>query len=170
MHAYVWVIVLIATGIVISIVLEFALKGHRKIVTTTRQAALDSLPFLQEWAKWMSGIETAVIAALAIFVLNEDKCPTFTVVPVAKSFALATFLLMGLALLSSAWILSALPSLSLRIRAETAVDPSPAYDVYEMSLYGWLTPVRLAYVMWLQHWAWGAALVTFAIFICIQLI
>jgi hypothetical protein len=133
----------------------------------TYAGARDALDRLADWAKWMSGIQTASLASIGLLAKGRTGAEDDPAV-------VATVLLMGAALFCSAWVLSSLPSIALRItpnvregRAAKRKPPVHAtrYDVYEQPLYGWLGRLRLSYMLMLQHWLWAAGLITFAWFL-----
>jgi len=126
-------------------------------MSVTREAALDALSHLETWAKWMAGIETAVVGGIVALLFKHDGAvPSLSLHE--KRLAFGVFVSMGLALFCSAWVLSSLPSQALRLDPQAGV-PSVQNDIYENTLYGWMANkkvgwLRLGLVMSLQHWLW----------------
>jgi hypothetical protein len=128
-------------------------------VKTTRAGAELALNHLQEWSKWMSGIQTAALGGLGLMTFDCKSGSLLQADDAARGFAVAAAVLLGAALFCSAWVLSALPSLAIRIYAETEKEPSAKFDVYEMPLFGWLKEyVHVGYLLTAQHWLWGLGL------------
>jgi hypothetical protein len=96
---------------------ENAVRTQRGVeqASFTKQGAKDALQETREWAKWMSGIQTAALAALAVFMTNADAgtprggtTPAGALSACEQGLALATLACLAAALLCSSWVLSAL--------------------------------------------------------------
>jgi hypothetical protein len=133
---------------------------------TSQDGAELALEYLLEWAKWMAGIQTAALGGLALLLRSEDKAPR-PMTDQQRFFALSAFTLLGLALFITAWILSSLPSLAVRMHEHPSPRVSERYDIYEQGLYGWMPSLKLAYFMTAQHWLWGLGLLSFGAFIVV---
>ncbi|WP_151637918.1 hypothetical protein [Noviherbaspirillum aerium] len=146
-------------------VLLMAAKRKKNVIATTQKGAEEALANISEWSKWMSGIQTAAIGGLALLVMNEDEARFHPLPEAASFFALAAFGLLGAALFFNAWVLSSMPSHSIRVHVDFP-DPSrsPDYDVYEQPLYGWSKQVRLGYVLNAKHWLWAHGLLAVGLF------
>lgn len=132
---------------------------------TSEEGGELALQYLLEWATWMAGIQTAALGGLALFFRSEDKTSKY-ITEKQRQFALSAFVFLGLGLFLTAWILSSLPSLAVRMHAPPApgVDELYRYDVYEQDLYGWI-PLKLAYFMTAQHWFWALGLLSLGAYI-----
>ena len=123
----------------------------------------DSLSLMKDWASWMAGIQTATLGALGYLVqggvVSQLLLPAVSVV---------TF--MGVAVVSSSYLLASIPSVMLRIPPGT--EFSERFDIYEMPLFNWTTKITLGYVAALQHVFWLLGLVSaawfFSVAICIK--
>jgi hypothetical protein len=156
------VTVLSALGVVLA--MPLALKPPS--IPSTKEGALAAIQQIVEWAKWMSGIQTAAIAGLAAMVFTRGSIGVQPIPLCASVSALAAFVFLGAALFLNAWVLSAMPSHALRVHAKAAVAPpgSTEFDIYEQSLYGWSERVSLGYMLAAKHWLWGAGLLAFGSF------
>src|SRR5262245_11257231 len=97
-------------------------------LAATPEDAIDALTHVQEWAKWMTVVQTALLATYGILLKDH---PT-----VAASDAAAIFLVLtGASALCAAWVLSAIPSIRLRLRQPPDDPQADAYNIYEYSLY-----------------------------------
>ena len=131
------------------------------VVPSTREGAKVALDHLQEWAKWMSGIQTAALAALGLLLFKEDTKRLLINTKWETLAAVCTFVLLGTALFASSWILSSLPSLAVRIYSHPDLPSlAPYYDIYEQRLFGWF-PLSVGYLLTLQHWLWALCLISF---------
>ncbi len=137
-----------------------ALRPSKRKLPTTHEAAACALKSLQEWAKWMSGIQTAVIGGLLaiIFKLGETQPPTK--LGTEQGFVVAVIVSMGTALFFSAWVLFSIPSQTIRLgRSEKTEEGSKDFDVYEMPVYDWLPFIKLGYITTVQFCLWLFGLV-----------
>ena len=133
-------------------------------IATSCEGAKLAISHLLEWTKWLAGIQTAAIGGLALLVFDSTTKRLKAMTPAEEWFALAAFGCLGIGLFISAWTLSALPSLAIRIHAipklpcdSTSTALSTAFDIYEQPLYGF-APMHLGYAMSFQHWLWGVGL------------
>lgn len=134
-------------------------------IPTTLEGAKLALANIGEWGKWMAGIQTAGIAALAYLVFEKDSTHLREMTSTSRYAALVGFVYSGAALFCSAWVLSALPSHSIRICGHPdGATPDVAYDVYELPLYGFPSWPRLGYLLAIKHWLWGIGLLAIGIF------
>lgn len=130
---------------------------------TNQEGATLALEYLLEWAKWMAGIQTAALGGLALLLRSEGKT-SGPITDQQRFFALSAFVFLGLGLFITAWILSSLPSLAVRMYEHPSPGVSDRYDIYEQGLYGWMPSLKLAYFMTAQHWLWGLGLLSLGAF------
>ena len=111
-------------------------------IPTTLEGAKLAIANISEWGKWMAGIQTAGIAALAYLVIddhnNRHQLPSMT--SLQRYAALVGFVYSGAALFFSAWVLSALPSLAIRIHShpeEKSKSTDAVFDIYEQTLFSY---------------------------------
>lgn len=173
-----------AIAVAIVIVLCVLIGSHflRAVnpIETTRQGATDFLTHTAEWAKWMAGIQTAALGVLALAVLDKDYLYGRCLTSAQSVLAVSAFVLLGCALLTSAWVLSSIPSQAIRLHAVRAKDTerNSAFDIYEQPLYGWLVEpadrsekrklwretkvFTFGYLLTVQHSFWGIGLLCLA--------
>ncbi|UUX96954.1 hypothetical protein [Aquabacterium sp. J223] len=163
--------------------LFFAALRKATVHPTSLQGALSTLDSIQDWTKWMAGVQTAAIAGLTYFVFEEKTTKLHQLSDWGFTFLLATYLHLGAALLVGAWVLSSMPSQTLRAHTHAAIalssanigpshdggtSPSTAtplmkeFDVYEQPIYVWTEAPRLGYLLALQHWLWVEGLLAAA--------
>lgn len=159
----------LAIGIVVAI--GVAIVGGNGIrpknrVLSDRADALEAMKHVEEWSKWMAGIETAALGALATIMYEQISKPqTHAFSVYFLSFGSLVYL--GCALLCTAWVLSGLPSLTIRLKS---AGSSAGCEIYEMPLYGWLTrnskgrgiEIHFGWFLGMQHWFWVAGLISLA--------
>src|ERR1700710_3142453 len=143
-------------------------------VFSSPRAALDALQQIQEWGKWMAGIQTAAIAGLGAILLEAHKAGD-CLSCFERTSALLAFLFLSLGLVLSSYVLSSVPSLSLRLgfadtrsplagstdpRSQISISDAPGYDIYEWPSFTWFgaNQISLGLLMGLQHWAWAIGL------------
>lgn len=115
----------------------------------------DSLTLMKDWASWMAGIQTALLGAIAY--LLQDALPADKLLP---AVSLTTFV--GIAVLSSSYVLASIPSVMLRI--PPGKECSEKFDIYEMPLFNWTTKLTLGYVAAIQHVFWFLGILSAAWF------
>lgn len=154
--------------VTVALVLILALASLRKItvIPTTQAGAVAAIDQIQEWSKWMAGIQTAAIAGLALMVFKKESFAVEHLPGGAPLFALCGFVFLGAALFCSAWILSALPSHTIRIHAQELPEKtiSAVYDIYEQPLFSWLRRIHLGYLLAATHWLWAVGLLSVGLF------
>lgn len=124
----------------------------------TKETAKEALGVMKDWTVWMASIQTATIAALGL-IAKEG----LTLSPLQVDLAILVALFNTLALFFSAWLLTSLSSLMLRLYQ----DNLPSYDFYNFPLYAYMdnsTKMRRftvgLFVFW-NHWLWGIGILLF---------
>jgi len=151
-------------------------------VFASPRSAVEALSQIQEWGKWMAGIQTAALGGLGAILLEARK-PGACLSDGERTCAFLSFLFLSLGLLFSSWVLSSVASISLRLgladtdrpapakgeMPPTPLDESPGFDIYEWPSFPWVggNRVSLGLLMGAQHWSWFIGLVLLAAF-CIQ--
>lgn len=165
--SYIPIIFSVALVAVLVFVARFRLPSK---IPTTRDGAVLALSQILEWSKWMAGIQTAALGALAVLVFKADFSQVPRLSLASSIFALSGFMSLGSALFCSAWILGSIPSLSIRIYANEQQGLHESNDVYELPLFAWSNKLPLGYVLSINHWLWGAGLVSLALVVAKRLL
>lgn len=164
----------VIAGIVLALVAVLlittgAYKLRPTSLTVDIKAARDALDHIADWSKWMAGIQTAAFAGLGLLVFDQDFTKAQLPDPLL-GIAAAAFVLLAAALLCTSWALAALPSLLLRLEVIHAETPAPSteFDIYDQTLFGWMTGTPLAFgtlgvVLTVKHWCWFIGLVLLSI-------
>lgn len=124
------------------------------------KAAAGALTLMKDTAVWMAGLQTATLTALGF--LAKDGLSTFRPEPWVVRVALAAAILNTGALFCSAWVLTALPSISLRTNAADAVS----VDFFNYPLYAFMpeaTVFTFGYLGMMNHWLWAFGTVSFGV-------
>lgn len=130
--------------------------------------AKDALSHIQEWAKWMAGLQTAAIAGLWLLLTEKDSSHFIKLDDCQKVLALSGFIFLGAAILCSGWVLSSVPTQIIRLPRYNTIKPSKIYDIYEQPLYGYLNSIKqfksikLGDLLSLNHWYWATGLICLA--------
>jgi hypothetical protein len=125
------------------------------------EGAKQAISLLKDWTTWMASIQTATIAALGF--LAKDGLSTFKPSTLVVRLGLLVSLFNTVALFFSAWLLTALPSVMLRLSSVTVGK----YDFFNYSLYAYmdkhdsLKVFTLAFFAFWNHWLWAIAIVLF---------
>ncbi len=155
-----------------SIVLVLAFSALPRVTTdsTTREGGVEAIKLIQEWSKWMAGIQTAAFGAFAWLVFDKDAAAVKPLTEFQRFTAIFGFVHLGSALFCTAWLLSALPSQVIRLHGAVARSTrARVFDVYERPLFGWSTKLKLSYMMTVMHWLWAIGLISLAAY-CVSLL
>lgn len=147
-------------------------------VFSSRRGATEALSQIQEWGKWMAGIQTAALGGLGAMLLKAQES-SWNLHVCERACALLAFIFLALGLLLSSYVLSSVASISLRLGVADAGQPvdtdakalahppaSPDFDIYEWPSFTWLgaNQLSLGVLMGLQHWSWAIGLFFLAAF------
>ncbi|MBV4459159.1 hypothetical protein KVG96_14455 [Pseudomonas sp. COR58] len=127
----------------------------------TKETAKEALGIMKDWAVWMAGIQTATIAALGL--MTKDGIANRGLSTLQIDLAILVALFNTLALFFSAWLLTSLSSLMLRVYQ----DNLPNYDFYNFPLYAYMensTSMRrftVGFFAFWNHWLWGVGILLF---------
>ena len=153
--------ILAPLAVLIAIV-AISIVAQGNVIACTRDGAILALEHIREWAKWMTGIESAALGALGLLAFNFQRGPF---AHAAVFWAWLAFSFLGLALVVSGWSLSALSSLAIRIhRAPRARHALPEFDVLEQPIFGRRSP-RLGTVVTIHHFLWASGLFSLGVFV-----
>lgn len=127
----------------------------------TRDGAKEALSLLKDSTVWMAGLQTATIAALGL--MAKEGVSSLKLNALQVKLAVLVVLFNSLALFFSAWLLTSLPSLMLRMYKEGLAD----YDVFNLTLYSYMSSspahsvFTVHYFAFWNHWLWGCGIVLF---------
>src|SRR5688572_29042029 len=96
-----WHIVVVVLILVAAIGGPMLARGNP--IATTLDGAILSISRIEEWSKWMAGIETAALGGL-VYQLFDEKKDALTLHGLQPLFVLAAAICLGLALTSVALI------------------------------------------------------------------
>jgi hypothetical protein len=141
-----------------------------RLLEPDAKGALAAIEQMQDWATWTSALLTGVLAGIATYFTGK-RAERVRLSPFDVGTLTCALIWIGAALLIAGSVLSALPSLALRVSVEcpsAGALHSAAFDVYERGLYarqddgpckGPISRFTVAYFLTLQHWLWGLGLV-----------
>jgi hypothetical protein len=160
---------LLALALIV-LVLACSALGRGKAEETTSEGGVKAIELIQEWSKWMAGIQTAAFGAFAWLVFDKDAAAVKPLTDFQRFTATVGFVHLGSALFCTAWLLSALPSQVIRLHAaQTNSTRANVFDVYEQPLFGWWAKLKLGYMMTVMHWLWAIGLISLAAY-CLSLL
>lgn len=132
------------------------------------EGATKALELLRDTTQWLASIQTATLAALGL--IAKDGVPSLKLRPGQVKLVIAVVVLNCAALFCAAWVLTALPSMALRIQSE----PQRYYDFFESPIYHsfedryiveYLTVRLFAFC---NHWFWALGIVFFG-WLCLSM-
>jgi hypothetical protein len=125
--------------------------------------AIKALDRVKDWTTWLAGLQTAALAAMAAL-CRRDKGALY-LSPSQQNPAFFALLFLGLSIILSTWILSALPSIELRLPETNArITFSIENDIYVQRLYRDI-PIKLGPLTGIAHTYCLLGFVSFAIFL-----
>jgi hypothetical protein len=137
------------------------------VIETDADGARLALLRIEEWAKWMAGIESAALGGITFLLFKDDG----STIPLSEIQKILVFLaggFLGVALLCVASIFSSLGSLAIRIHAQPAPREIPHYDITEARMYAseraWID-VRLGAFLTFHHIVWILGLISLGAFV-----
>lgn len=128
---------------------------------TKPEGAKEALALMKEWAVWMAGIQTATIAALGLMV--KDRAELSRLGAWQKVLVVFVGVFNSLALFFSAWLLTSLSTLMLRVYETGRTQ----FDFYNWTLYAFMSDQQVwkgftvAYFAFWNHTLWGAGILCF---------
>jgi len=173
----VWVLVLLFSCMAASFFVPALRLSHP--IPATAEAAKLSLKLMKDWAVWMAGIQSATLAAVGLMAKEFDLGKAFCSRPYLRTLAAGSAFFNAVALLFSAWLLTSLSSMMLRVMSEAPYHGatslavlSQCFDIYERALYAWGSGdnctqdyrLRLGWIVFWNHILWGAGIFAFASF------
>lgn len=128
----------------------------------TKESAKEALSLMKDWTVWMASIQTGTIAAVGF--IAKDGLGTLKVLPHQRDLAILVVLLNTFALFFSAWLLTSLSSLMLRVQRAGL----RSYDFYNFPLYAYMEKVpwlrdklTVGFFAFWNHWLWGLGILSF---------
>jgi hypothetical protein len=127
-----------------------------KISEVTYENAKNSLDRLATWTTWLTGLQTAAIAAMGLLF----KQPTSS--RHLLDYGFFTLLFFGSSIILATWLLSSLPAIQLGLINST--EANPKNDIYMLQIFTFV-PLRMGRFTGLIHTYFLAGIVFFALFI-----
>lgn len=133
----------------------------RNIIDVSYDHAKEAIGFMKDWAIWMASLQSATLAAVAALA-RDGKLGSSQ-----RAAAALTLGVNGIGLLFTAWTLSSIPSLLVRMsrvcdNIEKSIPPIGSCDFYELPFMGSGVAPRFAFFSTWQHWLWVFGLISFA--------
>jgi len=123
--------------------------------SVTYESAKEALNRIATWTTWLTGLQTASIAAMGFLFKSHTNQNT-------QIFGFFTLLFFGLSIILSTWLLSSLPSIQQRLI--DSKDPDPRNDIYMMTIFSYI-PLKLGRFSGLVHTYFLFGVISFASFI-----
>lgn len=132
-----------------------------EVAIDSKEGAKEALSLLKDWTVWMAGIQTATIAALGLFA--KDGTLSMQLKGLQSYLAVLVALFNTLALFFSAWLLTSLSSLMLRVYSKGISN----FDFYNWPLYAYMehSPrmkvFTVGFFAFWNHWLWAIGILAF---------
>ena len=110
-----------------------------------------ALDYIKDTTIWLAGMQTTMLAAIGILAQAQLSFHIRSVIIAVVYLVLSLF--------CAAWLLTGLPSMSLRVGMS---KPLEVNDILSQPIYSWLPNVmNFEYFLTLIHWYWAIAIVAF---------
>jgi hypothetical protein len=108
--------------------------------------ALESLKLISDWAKWLTTIETGVIALIGSFFTSDKVKGSF----IEKSFGILSISCFIISIIAAAMLLWTLPEIAQRLRADTNIwmtEDSVARRLFRLNTQGFAVVMTLFFIL-----------------------
>jgi len=124
----------------------------------SKDIAIEALKSISDLTKWLALIQIGIIGSFPKL-YDKDNSDALE-----QNLAFLSVLFLGTGLFFSAWVLSSIPSIMLR------VSKGEMNDIFMFPIYGWLDKpllkwFDLGWFVSVQHWYWAIGTLLFAAFI-----
>jgi len=124
----------------------------------TFESAKIALDRLGTWTTWLTGLQTAAMAAMALLV--KDRKIPLTLPQTHYGFFVLLFF--GTSIILSTWLLSSIPSAQMRLN--NSGSPDEQNDIYRMKIFSFI-PFTIGRFSGIVHSYFLIGVVFFAVFI-----
>lgn len=155
------------TVILVAVIVGSAFFSPRVFTNTVsggcKEGAKEALSLLKDWAVWMASIQTATVAALGL--LAKESTSTLKLNSFEVRLTILVALFNTVALFFSAWLLTSLSSLMLRVYKDGLAN----YDFYNFTLYAYMEqcpvmqPLTVGFFAFWNHWLWAIGILLFGV-------
>lgn len=122
------------------------------------ESAKLALERLGTWTTWLTGLQTAAMAAMALLVKEKDK----PMPEIQKAYGFFALLFFGASIILSTWLLSSIPSAQMRLSKDD--EPNEQNDIYRMKIFSFI-PFTIGRFSGIVHTYFLLGVVFFALFI-----
>jgi hypothetical protein len=129
-----------------------------KYSRVTAASAKVALERISSWATWLTGLQTAAMAAMALLI--KDR--TVALTDVQKNYGFFVLIFFGASIILSTWLLSSIPAIQLRLKEGD--EPDEQNDIYRMKLFSFI-PFTLGRFSGIVHSYFLIGVIFFALFI-----
>ncbi|MBO9621066.1 MAG: hypothetical protein J7539_18770 [Niabella sp.] len=150
-----WVFIVFCFSIIYLLIEKFPKTQKASVLYDNAKIALEKISV---WTTWLTGLQTASMAAMAL--LTKDK--TCTLTEIQKNNGFFVLLFFGASVILSTWLLSSIPSVQQRLVNSNI--PDKANDIYEMPIFSFV-PFTLGRFSGLIHTYFLIGMVFYALFI-----
>lgn len=117
-----------------------------------------ALERLSAWTTWLTGLQTAAMAAMALLVKEQDRPLT----DLQIKYGFFVLLFFGASIILSTWLLSSIPSAQLRLKNTDIADEQN--DIYRMRIFSFI-PFTIGRFSGIIHTYFLIGVIFFALFI-----
>jgi hypothetical protein len=155
----VWIVIVIAASLVYLLTEKISLKVFKiKADKVAFESAKTALERLSGWVTWLTGLQTAAMAAMALLIKDKEKPLTDH----QTEYGFFVLLFFGASIVLSTWLLSSIPSAQLRLNESTT--PDEKNDIYRMKIFGFV-PFTIGRFSGIIHTYFLIGVIFFALFI-----
>jgi len=108
--------------------------------------ALESLKLVSDWAKWLTTIETGVVALVGSFFTSDKVRGSF----IEKLFGILSVSCFVVSIIAAAMLLWTLPEIAQRLRSDTNIwmtEDSIARELFRLNTQGFAVMLTLFFIL-----------------------
>lgn len=152
----IWIVAVFVSSIIYLLLDKLIIKLFKSSNdSVTYENAKEALSLIANWTTWLTGLQTAAIAAMGFLF---DKHPNNQL----KTYGFFVLLFFGTSIILTTWLLSSLPSIQQRL-IDSKI-PDSRNDIYMVRMFSSI-PIRLGWFTGLVHTYFLVGIISFALFV-----
>jgi len=154
-----WIVGVVVVSLLYLLTEKLSLKVLKiKVGKVTFESAKIALERLSAWTTWLTGLQTAAMAAMALLIKGKEN----TLTEVQTKYGFFVLLFFGASVILSTWLLSSIPSAQMRLdNTGTAEEKN---DIYRMKIFSFI-PFTIGRFSGIVHAYFLIGVIFFALFI-----
>lgn len=154
-----WIAAVVIASLVYLLTEKVSLKIFKiKADKVTFESAKIALERLSAWTTWLTGLQTAAMAAMALLIEGSE----IPLTEIQTKYGFFVLLFFGASIVLSTWLLSSIPSAQMRLN--NTGTPDEQNDIYRMKIFSFV-PFTIGRFSGVVHTYFLVGVIFFALFI-----